>query len=167
MPRSSRKPRSKAEFQFNLPVKVSRARFRLHSAFRHIDPRRLANKAQVEIEVGTFEGDGGCGRTVAAIVRNGTVIRLKVTPCAETRAVKTDSSLRSLMAAARRQLGGTTRPPKFKPMSFARFQDTGGDITIKTITCIQICIFGHCIVCCTTPDGSQIFCGSRVIIHTP
>ena len=102
---------------------------------------------------------------MSAVVRKGTVVRLKVTLCAETRTVGVDSSLKSLFLAARRRLGGTGKPAKFKPMSFARPQDTDGGITIKTITCFQICIFGHCIVCCTTPDGSDLFCGSRVIVQ--
>jgi len=162
----STKSRSKAEFKFPVLVKVSKPRFKVSTAFRHIDPRRLANKAQVEVEVGSFEGDG-CGSTVSAVVRKGNVVRLKVTPCAETRGVRGDPSLKSLLMAARRRLGGPATPPKFKPMSFARFQDTGdGDITIKTITCIQICIYGHCIVCCSLPGGG-FFCGSRIIIHTP
>jgi hypothetical protein len=145
-------------------VRVSKSRFKLSSSFKSIDPRRLANKAHVEIEVGTFEGKG-CGNTLSAVVRKGMVVRLTMTPCAETQAVRGDPSLTSLFLAARRRLGGTGRPPKFKPMSFARFQDTDGGITVKSITCIQICIFGHCIVCCTTPDGSQVFCGSRVVVQ--
>ena len=43
---------------------------------------------------------------------------------------------------------------------------SAGDITIKTITCVQFCIWGHCIVCCSLPQGG-FFCGSRIIIHTP
>jgi hypothetical protein len=165
VPRSFAKSRTKADFKFPVPVKVSKARFKVSAAFRHIDPRRLANKAQVEVEVGTFEGEG-CGSTVSAVVRKGTVVRLKVTPCAETRGIRGEPSLKALLSAARRRLGGTATRPKFKPMPFARFQDQGGDITIKTITCVQICIYGHCIVCCTLPGGG-FFCGSRIIIHTP
>ena len=166
MPRSSAKSRTRTEFKFSVPVKVCKTRFKLSSSFKNIDPRRLANKKQVEIEVGTFESDG-CGNTVTAVVRKGTVVRLTVAPCAETRAVRGDSSLKSLFLEARRRLGGTGRPPKFKPMSFAQLQDTDGGITIKTITCFQICIFGHCFVCCTTPDGSQLMCGARVVVKTP
>src|SRR5215472_13694156 len=113
VPRSSAKSRSKAEFKFPVPVKLSKARFKLSPAFKHIDPRRLANKPRLEIEVGSFVGRG-CGSTVTAVVRRGTVVGLKVSPCAESQGMRRDPFLRSLVMAARAKLGGTTRPPKFK-----------------------------------------------------
>ncbi len=165
MPGKSAKLRTKAEFKHAVPITVSRPRFKLSTAFAHIDPARLSKKAQVEVDVGMFEGDG-CGRTVSAVVKNGKVVQLKVAPCAEVIPVRSDPALKSLMVAARRQLGITGTPPRFRPMSFVAFQQSAGDITIKTITCVQFCIWGHCIVCCSLPQGG-FFCGSRIIIHTP
>ena len=165
MPRSRAKSRSTAEFRFPVPVKVTRARFKLSPAFRHIDPRRVASRAKVEIEIGSFEGQG-CGSTVTAIVKKGMVVRLDVTPCAETRSVPRDRSLKTLLAAARQRLGGSTRPRKFKAVPFAKLQEEGdGGITISGITCIQICIYGHCIVCCSLVAGG-FWCGKRVIIES-
>jgi hypothetical protein len=77
-----------------------------------------------------------------------------------------DAALKGLVAATRKKLGEKGKPPKFRPMNFAAFQQSAGDITVTTITCVQICIWGHCFVCCTTPFG-DILCGGGIIIHTP
>jgi hypothetical protein len=156
---------AKAEFKHTVPIKVSRPRFKLSTAFANIDAEKISSKANVEIDVGTFEGDG-CGRVVSAVVKKGEVVRLKVSPCAEVTPIPVDPSLKGLVAAARKKLGEKGTPPKFRSMNFAAFQQSADDITVKTITCVQICIYGHCIVCCSLPEGG-FFCGSRVIIHTP
>ena len=92
-------------------------------------------------------------------------MRLKVSPCAEVIPIPMDASLKGLVAAARKKIGHG-KPAKFRPMDFATFQQSAGDITVTTITCVQICIWGHCFVCCTTPFG-DILCGGGLIIHTP
>ena len=155
---------AKAEFKHTVPIKVSRPQFKLSTAFANVDVKRISSKANVEIEVGTFEGDG-CGRAVSAVVKKGKVVRLKVSPCAEVIPIPMDASLKGLVAAARKKLGHG-KPAKFRSMDFAAFQQNAGDITVETITCVQICIWGHCFVCCTTPFG-DILCGGGIIIHTP
>jgi hypothetical protein len=156
---------TKAEFKYTVPVKVSRPRFKLSTAFANIDVEKISSKASVEIEVGVFEGDG-CGRVVSAVVKKGKVVSLKVSPCAEVIPIPVDAALKGLVAATRKKLGEKGKPPKFRPMNFAAFQQSAGDITVTTITCVQICIWGHCFVCCTTPFG-DILCGGGIIIHTP
>ena len=64
-----------------MPIKASRLRFKLSTAFANIDAEKISSKASVEVEVGTFEGDG-CGRVVSAVVKKGEVTRLEVSPCA-------------------------------------------------------------------------------------
>jgi hypothetical protein len=159
MPRSH----SSIEFKYAAPIKATRARFKLSAAFANIDANKISSKASVEIEVGTFEGDG-CGRDVTAVVKKGEVVQLKVSPCAAVTPVTVDPSLKSLVIAARKKLGATGSSSKFRPMQFAAFQRNAHELTIKTITCIQICIWGHCIVCCTTPFGDLI-CGTSITIH--
>jgi len=154
---------SSTEFKYAVPIKATRARFKLSSAFANIDADKVSSKASVEIEVGTFEGDG-CGREVSAVVKKGEVVRLKVSPCAEVTPVTVDPSLKSLVIAARKKLAGKGASSKFRPMKFGAFQRNAHELTIKTITCIQICIWGHCIVCCTTPFGDLI-CGTSITIH--
>jgi hypothetical protein len=154
---------SSAEFKYTMPIKASRLRFKLSAAFANIDAKRLSSKASIKVEVGIFEG-GGCGRAVTAVVKKGEVVRLEVSPCAAASPVAVDPSLKDLMIAARKKLGLKGRPPKFRPMSFAAFQQSADDITVKTITCIQICIWSHCIVCCTTPFG-YLLCGSTVTVN--
>jgi hypothetical protein len=156
---------AKAEFKHMVPIKVSRPRFKLSTAFANVDVERISSKANVEIEVGTFEGDG-CGRAVTAVVKKGNVVRLKVLPCAEVTPIPVDAALKGLLAAARKKLGEKGKPPKFRSMNFAAFQRNADDITVTTITCVQICIWGHCFVCCTTPFG-DILCGGGITIHTP
>jgi hypothetical protein len=99
-------------------------------------------------------------------VQKGKVVRLKVSPCAEVIPIPVDASLKGLVAAAHKKLGQESKPTKFRPMNFATFHQSADDITVTTITCVQICIWGHCFVCCTTPFG-YILCGGGLIIHTP
>jgi hypothetical protein len=156
---------AKAEIKYAVPIKVSRPRFKLSTAFANVDIEKICSKASVEIDVGSYEGDG-CGRTVSAVVKKGKVMRLKVSPCAETVPIPVDASLKGLVAIARKKLGEKGKPSKFRSMNFAAFQQNATDITVTTITCVQICIWGHCFVCCTTPFG-DILCGGGIIIHTP
>jgi hypothetical protein len=156
---------AKAEFKYTVPIKVSRPRFKLSTAFANVDVEKISSKANVEIEVGTYAGDG-CGRSVSAVVKKGKVVRLEVSPCGEVTPIPVDASLKGLVAAARKKLGEKGKPRKFRPMTFEAFHQSAGDITVETITCVQICVWGHCIVCCTTPFGT-ILCGGGIIIHTP
>jgi hypothetical protein len=133
--------------------------------FANIDVEKISSKADVEIEVGTFAGDG-CGRVVSAVVKKGKVVRLEVSPCAEVTPIPVDASLKGLVAAARKKLGEKGKPRKFRSMTFAAFHQSADDITVTTITCVQICVWGHCFVCCTTPFG-DILCGGGITIHTP
>jgi hypothetical protein len=164
MPRKSANVRNSAVLKHIVPVSVSRPRFKLSSAIAEIDPVKLSRKAHIEIEVGTFEGDG-CGNTVSAVVRKGRVVQLKVSPCAQDSPVRVDPALKALVIAARKKLGLTGTAPRFRPLPFAAFQRNVADITVTTITCTQICIWGHCIVCCTLPQGG-FYCGDKLIIHT-
>lgn len=164
MPRPSSARPSKVQFNTAVPVTATRPRFVLSTAFVDIDAARISARANVEVEVGKFEGEG-CGRTVTAVVQKGKVKQLKVSPCADTIPMANDPKLKALMRLALRRLGEPT-PTKFKQIAFAAFQQQAGPITVKTITCVQICIFGHCFVCCTLPQGG-FFCGSRIVIHTP
>lgn len=163
MPRKSAKLRNSAELKHTVPVTVSRPRFKVSSAIAEIDAAKLSRKARVELEVGTFAGDG-CGSAVSAVIQKGKVVRLKVTPCAADSPLRVDPALKSLVIAARKKLGLRGTAPKFHPMPFAAFQRNVADITVTTITCTQFCIFGRCFVCCSLPDGGY-YCGDRLIIH--
>lgn len=164
MPRKSAKLRNSAEFKHAVPVVVRRPRFKVSTAIAEIDPVKLSRKAHIEIEVGTYEGDGGCGNTVSAVVKKGRVVQLKVSPCAADSPLRVDRALRSLVIAGRKKLGLRGTPPKFRALPFAAFQRNVADITVTTITCTQYCFWGHCFVCCTQPDGNVV-CGDRLILH--
>ena len=158
---------SAAEFKHTVPIEANRLRFKLSAAFANIDAEKISRKASVEVEVGTFEG-GGCGQVVTAVVKKGEVVRLKVSPCDAVAPVTVDPSLKNLISAARKKLGENGTSRKFRPMSFAAFQQGAHAFTVKSITCVQICIWGHCIVCCTLPPGSplgDVICGTSITIH--
>jgi hypothetical protein len=72
---------TKAEFKHTVPIKVSRPRFKLSTAFANIDAEKISSKANVEVDVGTFEGDGS-GRVVSAIVKKArsSVSRFRLAP---------------------------------------------------------------------------------------
>ncbi len=158
-------PRSKTQFDFATPVTASIPRFVPATGLPHIDPARLGRVAKIDIEVGTFAGSGGCGQTVTADVRKGVVRALRATPCASTQKLPRDPAIAKLLVAARRQLGLPAQPATFEPMPVAAFQQRAVALTVKTITCTQVCIFGICIVCCTQPSG-DVICGRELILHT-
>jgi hypothetical protein len=45
--------RTHAKAEFTVPIKVSRPRFELSTAFANVDVEKMSSKANVEIEVGT------------------------------------------------------------------------------------------------------------------
>jgi hypothetical protein len=85
-------------------------------------------------------------------------MRLKVSPCAEVIPIPVDASLKGLLAATRKKLGEKGKAPKFRPMNFAAFQQSADDITVTTITCVQICIWG--IASCAVPRPLATSCAA-------
>jgi hypothetical protein len=130
-------------------------------SLKYLDASALGRAAKAKIEVGTFQG-GCCARHVQAVIEGGKVVGLEVDRCPDSKPAPPD--LVPVLRAALKKL--RPKPPgKWKPMPVAEFLAQLQQI-ISTITCIQICIWGHCIVCCTTVDPDYpIFCGSRVIVE--
>lgn len=150
--------RTHAKAEFTVPIKASRPRFELSTAFANVDVEKISSKANVEIEVGTFDGDG-CVRAESAVAKKGSscVSRFRLARSDSNscgRVVETSLSL----AATRNKLGEKGKAPKFRPMNFAAFQQSADDITVTTITCVQICIWG--IASCAVPRPLATSCAA-------
>jgi hypothetical protein len=146
-----------------LPLEVTPAPFVPLESVRHLNVDALSKESHAEIEVGYF--DTGCRQMVRAVVEDGIVVEVKVDPCPEAKMEPAPPEMMAMLQAAYRAVrkGRPERP--FKPMPLARFLNNQGGVTVDTITCVQICIWGFCFVCCTTRiPNAPIWCGDRVII---
>jgi len=157
---------SSATIRFNqsVPIEVTPAPFVMLESVRHLDLKALAGSKRSEVEIGYF--DTGCHQLVRAVIEDGIVTAVNVDPCPEEGLEEATPELESLLKSAFRRARKSQKPFKPQPVEpfMARLRQ---QITIDTITCVQICIFGFCFVCCTTINPDKVFCGRRVIIHTP
>ena len=148
-------------FKHSAQVNVELVPFHPLPSLQYLDVAALGRAAKATIEVGTFDG-GCCARHVHAVIEGGKVIGLEVDRCPDSQSPPPD--LVPVLRAALKKLRPKA-PGKWKPMPVAAFLAQPDQI-VTTITCIQICIWGHCIVCCTTVDPDYpVFCGSRVIVQ--
>ena len=155
--------RQPLEFKHSLPVKVEPAPFVMMDSVRHLDLQTLERQRHEEIEIGYF--DTGCHQLVRAVIEDGTVTALKIDPCSEEEMEPAPTEMQALLTTAFRRARGRTRP--WQPVPLRRFMASlQRSLTIDSITCVRICIWGFCFVCCTTinPD-TPFWCGKRVIIH--
>jgi hypothetical protein len=162
MARSSKRPRPAATFKHTTRIEVRRAEFKPLASVRHLDAARLSRAARAEIELGHFKTDC-CGQLVKAIVKKGMVTELVVEPCSDEKAKAPSPELARVVEIARRRVAPPD--PVKLPIPVADFLSDAVALTIRTITCVQICIWGFCFVCCTTHiPGVPIWCGDKVII---
>jgi hypothetical protein len=153
---------SSVSFKHPARVNVELVPFHPVPSLKYLDAEALASAAKTKIEVGSFQGDC-CARHVRAVIEGGKVIGLEVDPCPDSRPAAPD--LVPVLRAALKKLR-LEAPRKWKPMPVAAFLAQPQEISVGTITCIQICVWGHCIVCCTTQiPGLPFWCGARVIIQ--
>ena len=163
MARSKKRSRS-ITFQHSTSVEVRPAEFTLLASVRHLDALKLAKAASARIEVGYFQTDC-CRQMVQAIVRNGIVTHLALEPCEEEMGEPASPELVRVFQLARKRVAKPGRP--FRPMPVATFLSNAANISVDSITCVRICIYGFCIVCCTTMiPNAPIVCGKKVIIVT-
>jgi hypothetical protein len=161
--------RSSVSFSFPAKVTARRAEVELAPSLAHLDVDSLARAARAEFDVGYVQtGDCACcRRRVTAVVRRGMVTDLRVEGCSDGEGVKpTPDLVRAMRLAQQRVAKRGPRDPKL-PVPVATFVAQAAPLTIKTLVCIQICVFGHCFTCCTRTDipNGPTFCG-RVTIDT-
>jgi hypothetical protein len=161
MPRPAKRREPPIIFKYPAQVEVRRPKFEPFASLRQLDLEKLASAEIAKVELGYLKTEC-CQQLVRAIVRKGMVTEIQVQPCDEPGRIKPSPEMMKLVAAAlKRAAKGSPRPPKF-PMTFPAMLESL--ISVTTITCIQICVFGWCIACCIGPTGN-VFCG-RVTIDT-
>jgi len=148
-------PKSKASatMNYSVPVQVRRPKLDLLPSIAYLDIPKLAGAENAEVELGSFHA-GCCRRQVLAVIRNGKVTGFRVEGCST--ATPPSPEIARLLKAARKQLSGSNPPAKFRPVPVADFfrglGDTGTGIEIWF--CIEICVFGRCLLCCLGDGGT-------------
>jgi hypothetical protein len=153
MARTAKRARALATFNHPVKITVRRPEFELLASAKQLDIGKLT---RVEIELGYVRTDC-CRQFVRAVIRRGMVTRLVVEP----------PELARLLKAASRRISGRPgkRAPKF-PMPVATFMSSARLISVDTITCVQICIFGFCTQCCELLGSPGDWIYGRVIVDT-
>jgi len=167
MARSAKRPKASVTFKHPVQVTAERPEFELLDAVSHLDVAALARKARAEIEIG-YVHSGCCRQLVRAVVRKGMVTALKVQPCAGDESKRAPADLAAVLKAAQRRIaprGGGGGRPHHLPMPVASFLARAPVITVDTITCVRICIFGVCVTCCEHLGNPDWICG-RITIDT-
>ena len=163
MASSAKRSTSRATFTHAVRVEVRRLPFHLLESVRQLDVDKMARSASARFEVGYFE-TGDCRQLVRAVVRRGMVTGLEADPCPGDATEPAPRELARVMTEARRRLGPGGPPVRF-PMPVARFVSQAAGLTIKTMVCVQICLFRRCWVCCKVGDQEPI-CGKSISIDT-
>jgi hypothetical protein len=164
-----KQPRPRTTFEHRIQVEAQPTEFFVLASVPYQDVGKLAKAAHAEIELGYFKtsSSNDCRRFVRAKIREGMVTDLLVEPCCSDEETEPASEelVRLLDSARRRFTPSDSREARF-PIPLAEFISDAAALTIRTITCVEICIFGSCFVCCSDPSGTTWFCGDRVIVHT-
>ena len=151
-------------FRHAVRVEVRRPEFDLLASVKQLDVAKLARAARAEFEVGYFEA-GCCRRLVRAFVRKGKVTGLVAEPCESERPAKASPELARLLNVARRRAARRGEPPVRLPIPVADFVSNARSLTIRSITCVEICFFGFCFYCCNRPDDpNDWICGRSIVI---
>lgn len=111
-------PRAKSELKlkYTVDVTVRPLKFELSPAVAHYDIEKLSRAASVRIEVGSYRLEGHCPRTVTATIRKGMVTGLRIGGCEDCG--KPAPALAKLLNKA---VGGSGKPPKWRPVTVAEF----------------------------------------------
>ena len=163
-----KQPRPRTTFEHTIQVEAQPTEFFLLASVPYQDVGKLARATHAEIELGYFKTNisNSCRQFVRAIIQEGMVTDLLVEPCSDDETEPASEELVRLLDTARRRLTPSdSREPRF-PIPVAEFMSDAAALTIRTITCMEICILGSCFVCCSDPSGTEWFCGDRVIVHT-
>lgn len=161
---SASKPRTLLTFNHPTKVTVRESKFELLDSVRHLNIQSLEKAARAEVELGEVKTEC-CHHLVRAVIRKGMVTALQVEPISREARTPITPELRPLLDAVKRKLKArSSKAPKL-PIPVAKFFAADvADISVTTITCIQICAFGWCIACCF--NGDIAFCGKLTIDTT-
>lgn len=132
-------------------------------SIKHLDVAKLKKAARAEVELGYIEG-GCCSQLVRAVIRKGMVTDIAIEQCPDV--AKATPDLARLLNTARRKAKAALRGRTDSyPMPVETFF-TNAALSIKTLVCYQICLFGWCISCCTRTDIANDWHCGRITIDT-
>ncbi len=166
MARSTNKRRTVATFNYPVRIHVHEPKFEVLDSVRHLNVKALERAARAEVEFGYVKTEC-CQHLVRAVIRKGMVTGLRVeTFSREDRSPVTPELAKLLKVAARKARARRGPAPKF-PVPVAKFMAQGAGWGPMTLTCIGICIFGWCFVCCWRGDvAGPLMCGKITIDMT-
>ena len=165
MDRTAKQRRPLARFTHPVKIEIRQAVITPLKSVAHLDIGKLERAARAEVELGYIEG-GCCRQMVRAIVRKGMVTDLKVERCPESTSRRASPELVKLLKVAqRRAKAAVGRRGSALPTPVAAFLGNLA-LSVKGLSCFEICLFGWCIACCTRTDiDADWFCG-RLTIDT-
>ena len=160
------KQRPLARFTHPVKVEIRQAVITPLKSVAQLDISKLERVARAEFELGYIDG-GCCRQLVRAIVRKGMVTDLAVERCPETLSRKAGPELVKLLKVAQRRAKAAARGKESTlPTPVATFLANVA-LSVKGLSCFEICLFGWCIACCTRTDiVSDWFCGKLTIDTT-
>jgi hypothetical protein len=163
MARSTKKARTLLAFNHPIKIEVRESEFEWFDSVRHLDVAALAKAARTEIEIGEVKS-ACCHHLVRAVIQKGMVTGLRVGPESKTGGTPMTPELVRMLKVVHRKLLARRKAATHFPYPIQEFMTANvARLTIQTLSCIQICLFGWCIACCWT--DTAMFCG-RVTIDT-
>lgn len=133
-------------------------------AVTYLDISKLRKSARTQVELGYIEGSC-CSQLVRAVVRKGMVTDIAIEHCPDAARKKPAPDLVKLLNVARRKAKAARGPTVSFPMPVETFFANVA-LSIKSLVCYQICLFGYCLTCCTRTDiSADWYCG-RLTIDT-
>lgn len=156
-------------FNQSISIDVHEPAFTPSDAVRHLDIKALSKVARAEVPIGEIDG-GCCSHTVYVTIRKGLVTKVYAESCKQDDKEPLSREAAKMVKEAVRRARARRRGGTKLPVPVRDFFGGGAmarAITVETLRCIRICIFGGCITCCWRDDmpDPPVFCG-RVIIDT-
>lgn len=149
-----------------IPVEIIQPRFEVFQSLADLDLEKLARTRRSTLEIGTLSS-GACQQLVRAVVVRGMVTAIEIEPCRKEGNAKAPADLVEAVRDAARIARRVQRPQRWKPIPVARLAQSARSMLIDSITCYRFCIWGHCIICCSTVAGQIVCTFGDVIIHGP
>jgi hypothetical protein len=169
MARRNSKTRPLVSFNQPVMVQVHEPAFTLARSLRFLDIAVLAKAARAEVEIGEIDG-GCCHHKVRVTIRKGMVVKLHADPCKKEGQARLPPDLAKVVKESVRRVRAKRGRARSLPVPVSTFFASSAAarlITVETLRCIRLCIFGICVTCCwreDLPDAEPV-CG-RVTIDT-
>jgi len=159
-----------ARVKLSAGIEIRQPRLTLSGALRFLDLEALSRIGRTEVAIGEIDG-GCCQHTVYAAARRGMVVDVYPEPCPREDRVKLSKQDAQLITAAIQRSRAKRRAGRKLPLPVRTFFGSAAvaqQVTVQTLTCVRICIFGACITCCRRTDiaNGDLMCGHVTIDTT-